>query len=745
MSNLRSAYPQAQAWTFLIDTPPPPASDQKNTATPPSGGAGATAAAGGAAGASGRIRPALAAGVTKSGPNKGSGLSSNHSSGDGGGRGEAGGTEEMGAMCSKPNSSSSSTNNTLDNKENMGEAAEEMPPNGTDQTTTAGGNSSGGGDAGVSSSRSSSSTGDASPEASGKPGGESIEEGEAASVLQGTPPLDSTASLSPDPEEERAAAQPGDEVGSLSAVDDEGVAVAGLVRGGHAGSNGDGRMEYEDRSAWVARNVGMLPRGGQEVEVDKLRELPGLENCLHELLSERERHLSAMENLTSQLRRREAEATKASHDLKAVTARLECAEQDRSGLERRVRAAAEEHRVERARWFVHKQELETRCVQLESRDTQYRASMRKKELEYGRLQDSLRRTVEKSSSMTHRGAGGKGGAKGRGIESNLELSPGDTATEGGSQPLGGVLNEQAAWKAEELEAQNSSLRSMLIDLQGEVMDLKGYQDRHGDLVSAGRGAAEEGGIWGGRMSVEPLPAEVIEGMPADWLERQFGDEMARQIKGMRGALARVLGDDENEAKGGDAASSISQEDMTSIVSQLREARALLREQDAIMFAAIFDRPGAGVASEQHACVCGGEGGSGVWDSLERLEQEREELEQERSKLEKDKAKFLEEAVRRDSKSFVFSYPSASPTPGTPVPRDSRYATPVQLRGRQEQSGAEGARDLTVATTTPPGANGNGATGGGGVRDAVSMPLMTFTPPTASPHTTKLLGQLGINL
>ncbi|CAM9498709.1 unnamed protein product, partial [Laminaria digitata] len=116
----------------------------------------------------------------------------------------------------------------------------------------------------------------------------------------------------------------------------------------------------------------------------------GLEDCLHDLLSDRARHLKSMENLTSQLRRREAVAAKAAHDLKALTVRLECAEQDKCSLEKRASAAGEEHRVERARWFVHKQELETRCVQLESRDTQYRAAVRKKELEYGKLQDSMR-------------------------------------------------------------------------------------------------------------------------------------------------------------------------------------------------------------------------------------------------------------------------------------------------------------------------------------------------------------------
>ncbi|CAM9468923.1 unnamed protein product [Hapterophycus canaliculatus] len=354
MSNLRSAYPQAQAWTFLIDTPPP-ASEKKNTAATAaaSGRAGATtaaAAAGAAAppGASGRIRPALAAGV-KVRPNKGSSLSSHHSSGGGGGSGrnEAGGTEEMGAMCSKP-----INKDTVANKENMGETPEETPPNGNDHDTMAAGGNGGAGDTGGSS-------GSADPETPGTSGGESADrltEDEVAPMLQGTL-LDSTAFLSPDPEEEGA--QNGDELGSLSDGNDAlvttTVVAARLVKGGHAGSNGDGRMEFEDRSAWVARNLSLLPRGGQDVEVEELKELPGVENCLHELLSERARHLTAMETLTGQLRRREAEATKASHDLKALTARLECAEQDRSGLERRLRAAAEEHRVERARWFVHKQ------------------------------------------------------------------------------------------------------------------------------------------------------------------------------------------------------------------------------------------------------------------------------------------------------------------------------------------------------------------------------------------------------
>ena len=96
-------------------------------------------------------------------------------------------------------------------------------------------------------------------------------------------------------------------------------------------------------------------------------------------------------------------------------------------------------------------------MQLESRDTQYRASVRKKELEYGKLQDSLRRASQKDTR------GGKNFH--RGMELNFELSPGEATTEGGREPLGGVLNEKALKKVAALEKENSTLRNMVVDLQ----------------------------------------------------------------------------------------------------------------------------------------------------------------------------------------------------------------------------------------------------------------------------------------
>lgn len=101
----------------------------------------------------------------------------------------------------------------------------------------------------------------------------------------------------------------------------------------------------------------------------------------------------------------------------------------------------------------------------------------------------------------------------------------------------------------------------------------------------------------------------------------------------------------------------------------------------------------------------------------------QELERERSRLERDKARFLEEAVRRDTKSFVYSGPPGSP--GSPFGTDT---------GSTRDAGM----------TTPGHTHRHlGPNGMLKVPNSPSLPLMNFTPPAASPDTARLLGQLGI--
>lgn len=239
MSDPRITYPQAKAWTFLLDTP-----DDTGSSSGGGSGSGTKPApqTAKAAGGGGGARPA--AGAKTRGKRKTSlGDSSNCSGG-----------EDMGAMCSKPANANLATD-----KENM-DMEEMLVPNGDSSSPMA---------------RDVAAAAAAGAEAGGAAPGAGSKDQKAladeAAVL-GAAMLESTAFLSPEPEEVK---EGGEEDGGNSAVDGNGEAIAGLEieRGGHAGSFGDGHMRYEDRAEWIARNLEMLPRGSCAVEVDQLKQV----------------------------------------------------------------------------------------------------------------------------------------------------------------------------------------------------------------------------------------------------------------------------------------------------------------------------------------------------------------------------------------------------------------------------------------------------------------------------------------
>lgn len=105
----------------------------------------------------------------------------------------------------------------------------------------------------------------------------------------------------------------------------------------------------------------------------------------------------------------------------------------------------------------------------------------------------------------------------------------------------------------------------------------------------------------------------------------------------------------------------------------------------------------------------------------------------------EKGKFLDDAVLRDSKNFVFGY-----SPGTPVsPNDQRGVNDTYGKDALTTPRHYHHRHLSATGTlmVPPSPALGGVGGGGGCGGG--LPLMTFTPPTASPDTARLLGELGI--
>ncbi|CAM9932772.1 unnamed protein product, partial [Choristocarpus tenellus] len=391
------------------------------------------------------------------------------------------------------------------------------------------------------------------------------------------------------------------------------------------------RISDNEELAQLVREMRMLP-GGAVVDFPQLVRMPGVMDCLTELLRDRQRQLASLDNVSHQLRRVQTDAEQRTNEINTLSARLEASEQESAALERRRISTVEEHRTEKGRWHLHRHELETRAVQLESRDVQYRAALRKKDVDYKRLQDSMQRTVIKERGSV------------RGMEMNLKhqvaarargggvSGKDDTGSEGTFTPLGGLINMSLKNRVDELTKENTSLRSMLGELQSDLMELKEYQENHHDLVSARSAAALDESCLSARE--EALPEE-LEGMSAEWLRNRLGDKMVHQIFSMRQALLRVMGDSAEgaQASGAPGAGGVVVEAEEDVRAKLREARSLLQQQDSIMLAAIFDKPGAAVTKASALGGLGGQegedlgGGDGqldasfLWESRERLDQE----------------------------------------------------------------------------------------------------------------------------
>lgn len=249
MSDPRSTYPQAKAWTFLLDTPDTTSSSAAVGRAP-------------SAVATGAGRPCLvAAGETVSRHEKKSSLGGNCGGSDpaaGSGVANGGnGTEagEMGAMCSK------STN--VANKENMGDLEEVMMfPNGdsdSSRSVSVNADCCEGNDKGMRDSSETLETPDGDDAAAGAADCCKSDLPDEGAMLASM--LESTTPISPIDLEEHLVR------GSAASP------VADRIIATGSGGISSNDMRPEDRWAWVTDNLKMLPTGANAVEIDQLKQV----------------------------------------------------------------------------------------------------------------------------------------------------------------------------------------------------------------------------------------------------------------------------------------------------------------------------------------------------------------------------------------------------------------------------------------------------------------------------------------
>ncbi len=139
------------------------------------------------------------------------------------------------------------------------------------------------------------------------------------------------------------------------------------------------------------------------LDADELSNVKGASRCIHELLSERTRQVKFVDALNQELSRIRKESESLYDEKGSLAERLEAEQRSFSFLRQRITAAEEDRRVDCAKWKDVKDEMESTNMQLRQRVVSYRATLRKKELEYQRLQDALCRKETKD-----KGGGGGG-------------------------------------------------------------------------------------------------------------------------------------------------------------------------------------------------------------------------------------------------------------------------------------------------------------------------------------------------
>ncbi len=241
------------------------------------------------------------------------------------------------------------------------------------------------------------------------------------------------------------------------------------------------------------------------VDGDALSHVRGASRGIHELLSERTRQVKFADALNQEISRIRKELESLYSVKGSLAERLEAEQCSCSFLRQRITAAEEDRRADCAKWKDVKEEMESINMQLRQRVVSYRATMRKKELEYQRLQDALCRKETKDRG---------GGRRVIQLTEKLDFGP---------VPVPMVLDTRES----KLERENDVLRSALSMCHDKFVELRQFQTRYEELE-----LEREELLSAREVDWAALPERVM-GMPVDWLRRYLGDSMAASVATMK--------------------------------------------------------------------------------------------------------------------------------------------------------------------------------------------------------------------
>lgn len=256
--------------------------------------------------------------------------------------------------------------------------------------------------------------------------------------------------------------------------------------------------------------------------------------------------------------------------------------------------AAAEHRRDRHRWSLAKDELEKRCLRLETRDAAYTAKLRRHELAYEKLQKQLTKLVAQTN-----------GRSGRSLQLQVKRPAARKRPERGASR--GAADLQRSTESA-MEQRLSALLSEQALLRGTVVDLRQQLERSlraggactaalARRVRRGGGGEERDALsaavsffGGGEEALcaeETVSESALRGMPASWVAAQVGRGPLSEALCAMERRARAL---EKEAEGLSLEDAVrdamenaeNAEDAEEPPAPARDAAALLQEARALI-------------------------------------------------------------------------------------------------------------------------------------------------------------------
>lgn len=409
----------------------------------------------------------------------------------------------------------------------------------------------------------------------------------------------------------------------------------------------------EDMFGWVQQNLRTEMLEGEsnslsQAEIDEaLPMIPRtLLPLLYKLVNRAQMLQSQNMELVFNLNTHRSEAERLSHERASLLNKVESAALDRQAAESLLASVRAEKTASEKRWGEEKNELNGRITRLTWKDITIRAQLKKKDVEYEKLQKQLRLGSAASNG------GGTKATSGDRIK-NVDITP-------KAQALGCSLTTHKPTLAPD-EASRASLeatyqrQALLLEENAELRDtlqclyaeVKSLQDRYGDLVEEIENCRsrqkEELAKSRGKDPVLQAPDGEEEypvllhrptstarqfhkgafQMPAEWLGQAVGEalradmaELGRRYERMRDMVMEPQGQDaerkEKEKEGTDALGSLTAEkralrhELRLLRTRLQATEDLVAQQETVIKRALFEETGesrqlsAGIQSEGQA-------------------------------------------------------------------------------------------------------------------------------------------------